>query len=404
MRTKSCLCIVAAALVGILFPTSANGDISTPLSLGAVLIPALFLSLTIRLNGWQQARIGYLILLLGLVLLFTTISPFSYIAWGGAASYILASIVLLVDFRPASQFSDAKVDLYLILAVVLIDFCILTLGFGILADESILVEIVRQNYQSLSEELYEQMVVWYSKPVTVFGSHSTAALAYFALFVLNIKIFKSLSLPWVWRLFFLLSAVGFVVLNWFLKSNTSTAMAILMVMFLAFKPIKLLPRTLLLALFPWVAVFVAVTVFDSSLLQSVLGESEGNGFLARYTSGGRLQNTYDYLIDNYFLPIGFSYSPELGLGDNFIAEYVVKTSPFGYFLILYLLWGWFRRHLGSPRYVFFFGFFLLADLAYPLLVYGRIAAALPFFVLLWQRLDSENFLSKSRGERFRFVF
>lgn len=330
-----------------------------------------------------------------MILFFTMISPFPYIAWGGAASYILASMVLLTDFRLDRNALNARVDLFLIRAVLCASLVILVLGAGILMEESTLVDVIQNYYQSFSEELYEQMVTWNSKPVTVFGSHSTAAFAYFSLFALNFKISENKNLPIHWRIVHFSCAIGFVVLNWFLASNTSVAMAILMFVFIAAKPAKLLSPRLMLVVLPWIMIFILIIAFDLNLFQAILGDSEENGFLARYTAGGRLQSTYDYLAANYFAPIGFSYSPELGLGDNFIAEYIVKTSPLGYLIILCLLWGWFRRHLDLRQAVAFFVFFLLADLAYPLLVYSRIAAVLPFYVLIWQRLSAGSFLKKT---------
>jgi len=148
----------------------------------------------------------------------------------------------------------------------------------------------------------------------------------------------------------------------------------------------------LLILFLICAFFVFV---EFGLLKIIFGGSSGNGFLSRYTSGGRLQVTYNYLTDNYFLPIGLTYSTKISLGDNFIAEYVIKLSIFGYFLILYYMWGWLRRHLAFSVAMGFFCFFIVADFAYPLLVYYRIAAALPFYALVWCRLESNYFLKRA---------
>jgi hypothetical protein len=143
---------------------------------------------------------------------------------------------------------------------------------------------------------------------------------------------------------------------------------------------------------------VNLYVFD--ILKLIIGDSVDNGILSRYASGGRLQNSYDYLINNNFIPIGFSYSPDISFGDNFIAEYIIKISIVGYIIIMYLLWTWLRRNLTWRSAVLFFSFFLVTDLAYPLLVYSRVAAVLPFFVLLWLRLDSGEFLKKNGSKEY----
>jgi len=194
-------------------------------------------------------------------------------------------------------------------------------------------------------------------------------------------------------MFCLASAVGFLILNWALGSNTSQVMAVVASILVVLKlvgPMSFEWRALSVAALLLAALVIAV---DSSSVGLLVGGAEGNGFLARYAPGGRLQGTYEYLADNNLMPIGFSYSEDISLGDNFIAEYVVRTSPLGYAVVLYLLWSWFRRHLDLSQATAFFGFFLLADLAYPLLVYARVAAALPFFLFFWRRLESDDFLT-----------
>lgn len=344
-------------------------------------------------------RVGYVIVLMAIMLLFTVASRFSYIAWGGVAPYILASVVLLTDFKLSRYEFNVKVDKCLIKTILFINIVISLLGFGILTEQSFLIELIQRYYQSLGEELYEQMVVWNSKPVTVFGSHSTAALAYFCFFALNFKLSRNINLSSFWRTVYFLFALGFLILNWLLASNTAVAMTVLAVLFFLIAPIRKLSNKSKFLFFIFGLAFFLVVVFDSSLFYSLFGESDANGFLGRYSSGGRLQSTYDYLINNSFIPIGFSHSPEIGLGDNFIAEYIVKASPFGYAIILFLLWTWFNRHLNKYRAIAFFGFIVLADFAYPLLVYSRIAAVLPFYVLIWQRIDSSVFLVRQSDDQ-----
>lgn len=308
------------------------------------------------------------------------------------APYILASAILLTDFKTSQYISDIKIDKSLIRTLFLINIVIFLLGFGILTEQSLLVEVIQRNYQSLNEELYEQMIVWNSKPVTVFGSHSTAALAYFCLFAINFKLFRNVNLSSFWRGIYLLFAAGFLILNWLLISNTSVAMTAFVVLFFSMALIRKLSKNTKVILFVIGLASILVIIADVGFFYSMFGGSDANGFLGRYSSGGRLQSTYNYLIDNNFMPIGFSYSAGIGLGDNFIAEYIIKASFFGYFIILFLLWTWFRRHLSQYRALAFFVFIVLADFAYPLLVYSRIAAVIPFYVLMWQRIDSGVFL------------
>ena len=116
-----------------------------------------------------------------------------------------------------------------------------------------------------------------------------------------------------------------------------------------------------------------------------------SGFLGRYTGGGRLQSTYEYLIENPFRPIGLTYDPRVSLGDNFIAEYIIRGSVPLYMAVLIASALFWRRNLGSRGAAAgFFLFFLACDIGYPLLPYYRTAGAIILFVIVW------NYCSTSR--------
>lgn len=389
---------MASALFGFYFPTSIAGVISTPLSLGAFIGPALILLCLIKPSKWQWRRVPYLLFFFAFLLIFTIVSPFNYVSWGGLAPYILISVVFLVDFKSEAWGGGLFVDRLLLWIVVSVNIFIFVLGFGILVEDAYLLEFLGNNYQAISNSLFEQMVFWGLKPVTIFGSHSTAAFAYFSLFILSLKIIFVIGLSKVYKLFFLLSSFGFFVLNYLLFSNASVFVSILMLMTVIVVLNRIIhgPEKIIFYFLVIVGFLISVYYFDLS--QLIFGDSRDNGILARYGSGGRLQGTYDYLLDNYFMPIGLSYSLDIALGDNFIAEYIIKSSVVGYILLLLLLWTWLRRHLIYRTAIMFFLFFLITDFAYPLLVYSRVAATLPFFVLVWSRLDSKSFLKKAVRE------
>jgi hypothetical protein len=131
----------------------------------------------------------------------------------------------------------------------------------------------------------------------------------------------------------------------------------------------------------WLEVDIVETI---ALVQAIAGD-EGGGLLGRYLAGGRLQPTYDYLVSHHFLPVGLAFDESIALGDNFIAEYVLRISFFGYLILLGMLWMFLRANLHTRgQRVGFMLFFLAADIGYPLLPYPRVAACLPFFMLLWR--------------------
>jgi hypothetical protein len=380
-----------------------SGTVYPWLAMSGSIASTLFLILSLNFNRWQQNRVPYLFIIIFLLLIFTITSPFTYVAWGGAPAYLLLSILFLTDFRELKNLRLLKFDCFLLLTIFVINCAILVVGFGIVMNKSFAIQLIGVYYQAINNELYEQMIIWYAKPVTIFGSHSTAALAYFSLFILNFKISSSTHLSFFWRLTYLMFSLLFATLNFYLLSNTALVMSIFMLVIIVARCIAYFSIRLNIVFFILFFV-VAFGIFSElDFLGVILVENSGNGFLSRYTSGGRLQSTYNYLIDNYFLPIGLTYSNGLALGDNFIAEYVLKISIFGYLLLLYYMWGWLRRHLDFSVSMGFLSFFMLADLAYPLLVYYRIAAALPFYVLVWSRLESNYFLDRKKMAENNFI-
>jgi hypothetical protein len=126
--------------------------------------------------------------------------------------------------------------------------------------------------------------------------------------------------------------------------------------------------------------------------------SPDNGFLGRYTAGGRLQPTYDYIANHPFRPIGLTTDPNrVSLGDNAIAEYVIRGSPVLYLAVLLSLWLFCADalHRRSDRAAFFL-FFVMSDFGYPLLSYARSVGLLALLAQIWEgssrglapRLDS----------------
>ena len=378
--------IVAAGMISILFPSSLGGVIEPKLMLSLCALASTILMLTFERGRWIMPNAIAALAVLALFALFTATSPLPDLAIGGLLPYVLLLTVLLVDVRHAPQTRWAT------RALLAVNAFVLFLGFGTVAGNGLALHIIESYYKEFAEELFESMILWYSKPVSVFASHSIAALAYFALFCLNLRIARSAGTASAQALY-RLSALGYLVLIPLLTSNTAfalfvPALGLFVSHFLgALKPAH---RGCALAAVLLVSMVGAAAAIGSDELQAVgtslvaIVSNEGGGFLGRYSHGTRLQGTYDYLVAHNFLPIGITYSTSVALGDNLIAEYILKISVLGYALILMMLWVWLRHNLPdrASRSLFFL-FFLVADLGYPLLTYHRVAGFLPLFALLW---------------------
>jgi hypothetical protein len=268
---------------------------------------------------------------------------------------------------------------------------LLFLGFGTIFHNDFVYDINQTYYKAYSEGLFESMIIWSFKPVTVFSTHSTSALVYFALLCLNLRVAGSPLLMPIFKKLFLISGIGYLCLIPFLMSNTS------LLVFLAAIPVtgsyllhEVSPhyRKLFALVFILMLIGISLLVIDNlDIVEKVSNvlSSDGSGFLGRYTAGSsRLQGTYDYLIANYFQPIGLTYSDSIALGDTFIAEYILKISILGYGLILFMFFEWLRWNVLDQRSrIKIFFFFLLADVGYPLLPYYRVIGFLPLFVIIW---------------------
>jgi hypothetical protein len=380
--------VMAAALISVLFPSSTSGIIHPQSVLWMCAATILMLAMTMRthmrIQRWQGVNALGALVILALFLVFTMLSPFPYIAWGGLLPYLLLLTVLLTDVKRVNYGYGLIVTLFIINVILLI------LGFGTVLGNDLILNIMASYYQAYDPELYESMIVWSSKPVTVFASHSTAAFAYFALLCLNLRVANSaLWVPMVRKLY-LIAGIGYLCMIPFLMSNTA------LFLFLAAIPVtgsyflhEMPPHYRKLSLIMLVCILFGITLLvienlDVVEMISTVLSTEGSGFLSRYTSGGRLQGSYDFLINNYFQPIGLTYSSVISLGDNFITEYILKISIIGYGLILFMLFVWLRRNVFDQRSrIIFLLFFLLADLGYPLLPYPRAIGFLPLFVMIW---------------------
>ncbi len=386
---RSSFAVAAAAVVGTLLPTSIAGDIAPRLTIVLCALCIALVAITYTRGRWLVHNVPLALLVLALFALFTATSPLPELAPGGLAPYALALAVMLVDTRGMVAGRAAHAGLMVINVVVL------GLGVGTVLGVDALLGIVETYYKAFYDELFDSMIVWSAKPVAVYASHSIAAFAYFALLCLNLKLSRAVSSS-AYRAACLLSAAGYLVLIPLLVSNTALALALPAFVIFGWRVLDRLspwPRAILIAFvgvlgFRWGLEWTGFELDELIALINAVTSEPGGGLLGRYTAGGRLQPTYDYLLAYAFLPIGLTYAPWIALGDNFIAEYVLRLSPLGYLLILYILWAWTRRNVvRNSHCVGFIVFFLLADVGYPLLTYPRVAALMPLYALLWRSAE-----------------
>ncbi len=371
--------LIGSAYVALLFPSSIDGVIVPVLQTLQCIILASFFLIYGSINGFIKQNIALGVAIVFLLVIFTLFSPFDYVAIGGVAPYILMLSMLSTRIvMNKSMWNKFATNL------LIINVMIFALGFGVLAGIEPLVWIIEKFYKAYDENLYESMIVWYSKPVGVFASHSIAAVAYFSLFLININLSCCGVASKSIRSAFLVSGFLYLILLLFLFSNSSVILFVVSVAYLLYffarKSKKTAIVLLMLSLVVCTCLVLGGVLSDSYNQISEIFTYDAGGFLGRYTEGGRLQSTYDFIIDNPFRPIGLTYGDNIMLGDNFIAEYIVKISFLGYLLILLMLYNWIR--LNGRRLLFIsFAFFIAVDLGYPILTTVRLSGVLPFYFL-----------------------
>jgi hypothetical protein len=384
MRGNAWLLIISG-YIAFFFPSSISGQIEPSLQyIQSIIIAGLMLAQA-KNNGFIESNLALILVFVTLAAFFTLLSPFDYVAAGGFGPYLLMMATLTTKINEMHMSVKP-----LILNILLINGVIFIMGFGIVGGNEIVIGLVESFYKAYDDNLFESMIVWYSKPVTVFATHSVAAIAYFCLFYLSHKISSFKQISKSMRFYFNLSKLLYIVLLLLLASNSSIilfAFSVLIIILSMMHELNGFLKILFgltLVFFGGFLLYDFSGVFGLNLLDLIgkIFSYDAGGFLGRYASGGRLQSTYDYIIENPFRPIGMTYGGDLSLGDNFIAEYIIKYSLVGYLLILAMLYLWIRQNYRKVALILMI-FIIATDLAYPLLTTVRLVGFMPLFILVW---------------------
>ena len=164
---------------------------AAPIPAHALTVCDTRLASVILINAGLPIRRGLLsLIILMFMFVFTFASPFSSVSWGGFIPYFFILAIFLTSFKIEADKYGQSFDLLLIGILISINIFIFLIGFGTVLNVQLVIDLQSEFYQSIGDELFEHMVIWYSKPVTVFGSHSTAAFMYLVLFVVNLKLIE----------------------------------------------------------------------------------------------------------------------------------------------------------------------------------------------------------------------
>jgi len=369
-------------VVGMYAPSSSDGVYIEGLWLAhfAVLV-VLFLILLLRKNGvagpWLCANS---IVLVAVIIAASILSPFPDYRWGGLLGYMVLSLLFALNLRDVTARPYLR---YILFASNVVN---ITLGFGIVLGVASVRDFFVTYYAASYPELLANMI-GSGKPVLSMGTHSVAAFFFYLFFWLSFETYKVRH-----RAVDGLFALGYIVLGFLLFSVSGfvlMAAATLQVLFhMSWHRPKVLVTVLSVVLIcGWVTVsrfadrVHDVTEMATMTITNVL-ESPTNGLPGRFSQGGTLYSTLNYLRYKPFSPVGVGYRSDLFFGDSGFVEHYLRGSVFLLVAIYGGLFAFLGKNLISKADVtHLIAVILFFELGFSVLVSVRFLYLLPVLVV-----------------------
>jgi hypothetical protein len=225
------------------------------------------------------------------------------------------------------------------------------------------------------------------KPVLTIGTHSVAALFFYLFFWLSWETFK------IWhRTVDGVFALGYILLGFLLFSLSGFVLmsaATLQVLFFLSceRPKSLAAIVTVIVLCGWVAISRfpedAHDLVDVATLMTTNAlQSPTNGLSGRFSQGGTLYSTLNYLRYKPFSPVGVGYRSDLFFGDSGFVEHYLRGSVFLLVVVYGGLFAFLKKNLVSQTdFVHLFTLILLFELGFSTLVNVRFLCLLPVLVI-----------------------
>ena len=367
--------VYALVATSLFFPTSWDGQIYQGLVVACFGAQIAFLCVIALRRGIDVLGLSLLAATLGLLFAFTLFSRREEYALGAALQYGAPLLLFASRIPPGMAMHRGAARFVAFFGAV--NFILLIYGFAIASDVHSANLLTRSIYSAFYDQLYEHMVAWFHKPVTVFATHSIAAFAAFVLFLANLFLYRGRG-----DAVFLLFGLSQLVILVLLKSVSAIGFLGLSLVVLA-----VLQRGLLRALgFTLIVCAFAVAFWYRQLLidaWTILASTEG-GFIGRYSEGAPLGRTIHYILQHPLAPIGLEFNRDVFYGDSGIIEYLVRGSV-PLLLIMYAsLWLFLRRFIDRVGVrLGVFSAIVLFETGYTILTYYRTTGLLVLLCLAY---------------------
>jgi hypothetical protein len=387
MNSSDDIVVALLLAIGLFFPTSV-GDQSQEylviIALTALLGLLLFLMLK---HGTRPGAVAAISLPILLVLTAGTLLACNFRVGGTfVAEYCLLAAVLALDLRHVR--TARKVSIVFVAANVLWIAC----GTAILIGSAPVSEFLTSWYSQFYPELVPGMLALH-KPVLTFGTHSLAGFFTYLFFWLNWEGYKSRGSAT--SLAFALCEAILLIAN---TSFTSFAFAALAVGQISFwfwsrnRKLLLVSVVCLILLLAMAGSILAEQIEAlwqiPEVATSVLN-ADNSGLLVRYSDGGTVRGTIDYIWDHPYTPIGFTFPSFLFLGDSGPVEYLLRGSIPLLLLVYFGLYRFLRFNSIRREHALWLFFVVLAfESGFNALTYFRTLFLLPFLAIYLNEITS----------------
>lgn len=373
------LVICFLVLIGVMMPTSTDGvtQAGRMVNMTMALLP-LYGYLLLKQKKYDPVNLLIAVGVGVLLTLLTITSPYPTYRYGNGLMFIvLFSLCLLNNNKNPLDLKPYLRTLFIL------NIFFAVLSFLIIFDVPLGVDFIYNNYQAFYPELIPNML-FQSKPVTVFGTHSIAGFYNFLFFVTNLALYKYTKQIW-----YLLFAFCYMVFLFWLQSSTSLVFFLIAFIALQFELYKaqrfLFFLTLIIELFALVLIYQTIGEVIGQTLDRLF--SEGNGLGGRYAEGGNLANNLNYVMNNPLGGIGFGYTTDFMFADSGYLEYALRGSILTTLAVLISFSRYiFRNVTTSYRYVFLFAY-LAFEIGFSNMLYYRTFGITLFLIALFNQMQ-----------------
>lgn len=375
-------------LCGFWLPQSTLDEIP---KLDQVLLIGVLGAVMLRNGGRLFSRLAAVngLLILGLLLLFTLISPVKEAGYGIFPYYLACCMLLCLRLRTV-RCSRLTPWLFLITNV-----AVIILGICMVLQDADVDRFIVDYYSDYGREK-TLFLTSLGKPILTFGTHSVAGFFYMLLIVTSCITAVERRRPLY--LLFAAAELGLLVALSSMTSLVYSLCSLVLFTWAIWKTLRvrvyLCCGLLAVVLACGVVLHEATSDVEAGISSQyqVAVSSQGSGFSGRYGTEGTVRGNLQKMAEFRLMPLGMAIGDGLMFGDSGIVEFSMRGSVFflvgiyGGFVVFLL------HNIGEQRRtryaillaVVFFTF----ELAYANLVLIRTLSVIPFFVLYLRQVIS----------------